>query len=35
MQQEGSAARYIGVAPWAVDTEQAERLWTLSEKAVV
>jgi NAD(P)-dependent dehydrogenase (short-subunit alcohol dehydrogenase family) len=35
MQQEGSTARYIGVAPWAVDTEQAERLWTLSEKAVV
>ena len=35
MQQDGSGARYMGVAPWAVDTEQAERLWTLSEKAIV
>ena len=35
MQQDGPGARYMGVAPWAVDTEQAERLWTLSEKAIV
>ena len=35
MQQDGPEARYVGVAPWAVDTEQAERLWTLSEKAIV
>ena len=35
MQQDGPGARYVGVAPWAVDTEQAERLWTLSEKAIV
>ncbi|MGK0293272.1 MAG: hypothetical protein ACI9U1_001665, partial [Porticoccaceae bacterium] len=33
--QDGPEARYVGVAPWAVDTEQAERLWTLSEKAIV
>ena len=26
--------RYFGVAPWAVDSEQAERLWALSESAV-
>ena len=35
LQQDGPEARYVGVAPWAVDTEQAERLWTLSEKAIV
>jgi len=24
--------RYLGVAPWAVDEESADRLWTLSEE---
>ena len=34
MQQEGPGARYSGVAPWAVDSEQAKRLWVISEEAI-
>ena len=34
MQQEGTGARYSGVAPWAVDSEQAKRLWVISEEAI-
>jgi hypothetical protein len=32
MQAEGPMARYVGVAPWAVDTEEASRLWEETEK---
>lgn len=32
MQQDTPGGRYFGVAPWAVDSEQAERLWTVSEE---
>ncbi len=32
MQGEGEMARYVGVAPWAVETEDASRLWTETEK---
>jgi|TARA_B100000767_G_scaffold180523_1_gene168499 NAD(P)-dependent dehydrogenase (short-subunit alcohol dehydrogenase family) len=34
MQQEGPGARYSGVAPWAIDSEQAKRLWVISEEAI-
>ena len=35
MQQDDPGACYMGMAPWVVDTEQAERFWALSEKAIV
>ena len=31
LQEEGPAARYRGVAPWAIDTVEADKLWALSE----
>ena len=34
MQQERPGARYSGVAPWAIDSEQAKRLWVISEEAI-
>lgn len=34
MQKEGPTARYFGVAPWAVDTEEADRLWSETEKTL-
>jgi hypothetical protein len=30
-QEDGPMARYIGVADWAVDTEEASKLWELTE----
>ena len=30
-QEEGAMARYIGVADWAVDTDEAAKLWDLTE----
>ena len=32
MQTDDAMARYVGVAPWAVDTEEAARLWSETEK---
>ncbi len=32
MQTEGPMARFMGVAPYAVDTDEAARLWTETEK---
>lgn len=32
MQSEGAMARFVGVAPWAVETEDASRLWSETEK---
>ena len=32
MQGDDAMARFVGVAPWAVDTEEASRLWTETEK---
>jgi NAD(P)-dependent dehydrogenase (short-subunit alcohol dehydrogenase family) len=34
IQQDGVSSRYIGVAPWAVDTVEAEKLWVLSKDLV-
>jgi len=34
IQEEGPAARFSGVAEWAVDTEEASRLWTETEEAI-
>ena len=34
IQEEGPAARYVGVAEWAVDTEEASRLWEVTEKTI-
>ena len=30
-QEDGPMARYIGVADWAVDTDEASKLWDLTE----
>lgn len=32
MQTDDAMARFVGVAPWAVDTDEAARLWTETEK---
>ncbi|MFP6596843.1 MAG: oxidoreductase [Candidatus Hydrogenedentota bacterium] len=32
MQGDDENARYVGVAPWAVDSDDAQRLWTETEK---
>jgi len=34
IQEEGPGARYVGVAEWAVDTEEASRLWEVTEKII-
>ena len=33
-QEDGPMARYIGVADWAVDTDEAAKLWDLTEHAL-
>jgi len=34
IQEEGPGARYVGVAEWAIDTEEASRLWEVTEKTI-
>ena len=33
-QEDGPMARYVGVADWAVDTDEASKLWDLTEHAL-
>ena len=33
-QEEGPMARYIGVNDWAVDTDEASKLWDLTEHTI-
>ena len=33
-QEDGPMARYVGVADWAVDTDEAAKLWDLTEHAL-
>ena len=34
IQEEGPTARYVGVAEWAIDTEEASRLWEVTEQII-
>jgi NAD(P)-dependent dehydrogenase (short-subunit alcohol dehydrogenase family) len=34
IQEEGPTARYVGVAEWAIDTDEASRLWEVTEKTI-
>jgi hypothetical protein len=33
-QSDGPEARYVGVADWAVDTDEATKLWELTEQMI-